>query len=126
MSAEASARTAILVREDAERGHRIRLLLAWLAALAVVLVIAGYGFNYYTLGSLDRPYSPKHDLLKPSGAIGVKLGLFGVLLFFLIYLYPLRKKMGLAGAAGQFPPLAGFSRRPGHHSAHHCRVSCLL
>jgi hypothetical protein len=100
MSAEASARTAILVREDAERGHRIRLLLAWLAALAVVLVIAGYGFNYYRLGSLDRPYSPKHDLLKPSGTIGVKLGLFGVLLFFLIYLYPLRKKWGWLARQG--------------------------
>ena len=92
MSAEASLRTAILVREDAERGHRTRVILSWLVALALVLVIAGYGFNYYTLSSVERPLSPKHDLLKPSGTIGIKLGMFGVLLFFLIYLYPLRKK----------------------------------
>ena len=92
MSAQATIPSAILVRDDAERGHKIRLLLAWLAALAIVLVIAGYGYNYYTLGSADRPFSPKHDALKPSGTIGIKLGMFGVLLFFLIYLYPLRKK----------------------------------
>ena len=100
MSAEASVRSAILARDDGERGHRLRVLLAWLAALAIVLVIAGYGLNYYTLSSADRPFSPKHDLLKPSGSIGIKLGMFGVLLFFLIYLYPLRKKWGWLGRMG--------------------------
>src|SRR5579862_5116272 len=100
MSAEASVRSAILVREEAERGHRMRLLLAWMVALAIVLVIAGYGMDYYTLNSVNRPFSPKHDLLKPSGSLGMKLGLFGVLLFFLIYLYPLRKKWGWLGRQG--------------------------
>ena len=100
MSAEASVRSAILARQDAERGHRLRLLLSWLAALAIILVIASYGLNYYTLSSVDRPLSPKHDLLKPSGTIGIKLGLFGVLLFFLIYLYPLRKKWGWLARQG--------------------------
>jgi hypothetical protein len=69
-------------------------------ALAIVLVIAGYGFDYYTLGSADRPFSPKHDMLRPSGTIGMKLGMFGVFLFFLIYLYPLRKKWGWLGRQG--------------------------
>ena len=100
MSAEASLRSAVLTREDAQRGHRLRLLLAWLAAFAAVLVIAGYGLDYYTLSSIERPLSPKHDLLKPSGTIGMKLGLFGVLLFFLIYLYPLRKKWGWLARQG--------------------------
>ena len=100
MSAEASVRSAILAREDAERGHRLRLLLAWLISLALVLVIAGYGLNYYTLSAQDRPFSPKHDILKPSGTLGMKLGMFGVLLFFLIYLYPLRKKWGWLGRQG--------------------------
>jgi len=37
MSAEGSVRSAILAREDAERGHRTRCrLLAWLVALAMV------------------------------------------------------------------------------------------
>ena len=100
MSASASVGSAILTREDAERGHRIRLFLAWMAAIAVVLVIGGYGFNYYTLGAAERPFSPKHELLRPSGPIGIKIGMLGVLMFFLIYLYPLRKKWGWLGKMG--------------------------
>jgi len=100
MSVQASARTTILAREDAERGHRIRLLLAWLTAVAVVLVIGGYGFSYYTLPMEQRPFSPKHDLLRPSGPIGIKLGMLGVFMFFLIYLYPLRKKWGWLARQG--------------------------
>jgi len=100
MSASATIGTAVLTREDPERGHRLRVFLAWMLALAVVLVIAGYGWNYYTLGAAQRPFSPKHQLLRPSGTIGVKLGMVGVLMFFVIYLYPLRKKWGWLGRMG--------------------------
>jgi hypothetical protein len=100
MSASANVRTAVLARDDPEKGHRTRVLLAWLLAASVVLVIAGYGFNYYTLSAAQRPFSPKHELLRPSGPIGIKLGMFGVFLFFLIYLYPLRKYWGWLGRQG--------------------------
>jgi hypothetical protein len=80
MSAGASVRTTVLVREDAERGHKIRLMLAWLLALALVLVVAGYGLDYYTLSAANRPFSPKHELLRPSGPVGIKLGMLGVFL----------------------------------------------
>jgi hypothetical protein len=100
MSASATVGTAVLTREDPERGHRLRVFLAWMLALAVVLVIAGYGWNYYMLSAAQRPFSPKHLLLRPSGTIGVKLGMVGVLMFFLIYLYPLRKKWGWLGKMG--------------------------
>ena len=100
MSASASVRSAVLPQDDAERGHRTRLFLAWMLALAVVLVIGGYGYDYYTLGAAQRPFSPKHDILRPSGTIGIKLGMVGVLMFFLIYLYPLRKKWGWLGRQG--------------------------
>jgi hypothetical protein len=100
MSASATIGTAVLTREDPERGHRIRVFLAWMLALAFVLVIASYGMNYYTLSAAERPFSPKHQILRPSGTIGVKLGMVGVLMFFLIYLYPLRKKWGWLGRMG--------------------------
>jgi hypothetical protein len=100
MSASASAGTAVLTRDDPERGHRTRLFLAWMLALAVVLIIGGYGYDYYTLSAALRPFSPKHELLRPSGTIGIRLGMLGVLLFFLIYLYPLRKKWGWLGKQG--------------------------
>ncbi len=100
MSVQATTQAAILSREDTERGHRIRVLLAWLLAAAVILVIAGYGYDYYILSAAQRPFSPKHDALRPSGTIGVKLGMLGVVMFFLIYLYPLRKKWGWLGRQG--------------------------
>jgi len=100
MSASATIGTAVLTREDPEKGHRTRVFLAWMLALAVVLVIAGYGWDYYALSAAQRPFSPKHQLLRPSGTIGVKLGMVGVLMFFLIYLYPLRKKWGWLGRMG--------------------------
>ena len=100
MSASATIGTAVIPVEDAEKGHRTRVFLAWMLALAVVLVIAGYGWNYYTLSAAERPFSPKHQLLRPSGTIGIKLGMLGVLMFFLIYLYPLRKKWGWLGRMG--------------------------
>jgi len=100
MSASASVRSAVMTRDDAEKGHRTRLFLAWMLALAVVLVIAGYGFDYYTLSATERPFSPKHEILRPSGTIGIRIGMLGVLMFFLIYLYPLRKKWGWLGRQG--------------------------
>jgi uncharacterized membrane protein len=100
MSASASVRSAVMTRDDGEKGHRTRLFLAWMLALSVVLVIAGYGYDYYLLSGTQRPFSPKHEILRPSGTIGIRLGMLGVLMFFLIYLYPLRKKWGWLGRQG--------------------------
>jgi hypothetical protein len=94
MSQSATVQAAIFSRDASERNHRRRLVAGWIASMAFVAVFAIYGLDYYTLGSSQRPFSPKHALLRPSGLIGVNLGVFGVLLFFLIYLYPLRKCWG--------------------------------
>ena len=96
MSANATA-TARLVpaaatsATDSERRHRVRLYVLYAVAITVNLAIFFYGFDYYRLSALDRPFSPKHHLLRPSGPIGLYLGFFGVALFVGIFLYPIRK-----------------------------------
>src|SRR3984893_12956700 len=100
MSEAGAERTDILGGDYAETNQRWRVSAGWMASLVFVAGFALYGLDYYALGAGERPYSPKHALLRPSGAIGVNLGVFGVLLFFLIYLYPLRKKWAWLGRQG--------------------------
>lgn len=93
MSATATARIAENVKAvpDAERRHRARLYALYVLAIATNLAIFIYGFDYYKLSSIDRPFSPKHHLLRPSGPVGLYLGFMGVALFIGIFLYPIRK-----------------------------------
>jgi hypothetical protein len=85
---------------DVEKGHRVRLFMGYLIAIALIAGIFAYGFNYYTLNSTERPFSTKHALLKPSGTIGVKLGMLGLAMFLCIFLYPLRKRWAWLGRQG--------------------------
>ncbi len=76
----------------AHSGHGLGLFAAYAAAVVLIFALAIYGFDYYTLDPTLRPYSPKHTLLAPSGVIGLKLGLLGLGMFCVIFLYPLRKR----------------------------------
>src|SRR6201987_809905 len=93
MSATATARiaTGTKAAPDAHRRHRVRLYALYVLAIATNLAIFIYGFDYYKLSSLDRPFSPKDHMLRPSGPIGLYLGFMGVALFVGIFLYPIRK-----------------------------------
>ena len=95
-----SSASGLSVQRSAERGHMARVRMAGVSALLFILGIAVYGFNYYTLPLEDRPYSPKHQLLKPSGLIGVNLGVLGTALFIIIFLYALRKIIPWLGRIG--------------------------
>jgi hypothetical protein len=66
----------------------------YLLFTTLIVALTVYGFDYYMLGSTDRPFSPKHAALRPSGIIGIKLGWLGVFMFLVIFLYPLRKHWG--------------------------------
>ena len=70
-----------------------------MALLAVALVL--YGWEYYLLDLTRRPFSTKHAFLKPSGIIGLRLGMMGLLIFFLVFLYPLRKYWSFLGRFGK-------------------------
>ena len=100
MSQSAVVESMIFSKEASEKKHRLRILIAWIVSAISIGAFAAYGFDYYTLPWKDRPFSPKHFLLRPSGPVGVNLGVFGVLLFFVIFLYPLRKRWGWLGRQG--------------------------
>ncbi len=100
MSAPASILDYAAVQRTRERAHRMRLHLAAGTAVVTMVALAAYGWNYYLLSAAERPFSPKHDLLKPSGSIAIKLGIAGVMLFLMIFLYPLRKRIKWLGSMG--------------------------
>lgn len=100
MSANATVATAVIPAQQVDPGHRVRLVSGYVIAIALIVALSVYGFSYYTLGSADRPFSPKHVLLKPSGIIGLRLGFLGLAMFFTIFLYPLRKYWAWLGRQG--------------------------
>jgi hypothetical protein len=83
-----------------EAGHRFRVFFAAATSALFLAAIGIYGLSYYILPLDERPYSDKHELLKPSGVIGLKLGVLGTILFFLIFLYALRKVIPWLGRWG--------------------------
>lgn len=91
---------AISAQKASERGHLARVRMAGISCLLFLIGLAVYGANYYTLPLEDRPYSPKHELLRPSGLIGVNLGVLGTVMFFVIFLYALRKVWPWLGRVG--------------------------
>ncbi len=78
---------------DEERSHRRRVRFAWAMMLILIIAVAAYGYDYYRLSAAERPFSAKHAALRPSGAIGLKLGILGVSMFGGLFLYPLRKRL---------------------------------
>ena len=91
MSLNATVPRVLAAAPDGERSHRFWLGAGYLAAGLIILALLVYGFDYYWLSPAARALSPKHAYLKPSGVIGLRLGMFGVALFLLIYLYAVRK-----------------------------------
>ncbi len=100
MSTNATVATAVISIPHKDRGHRILLVSGYVLAIALIGGLAAYGFDYYTLGASDRPFSPKHALLKPSGTIGLKLGFLGLSMFLAIFVYALRKHWGWLARQG--------------------------
>ena len=88
----APARPRVAAGSKSNSGHRLLLIFGYALAIALLLALTNYGWDYYTLSAAQRPFSPKHPALRPSGTIGLKLGFLGMFVFFAIFLYPLRKR----------------------------------
>jgi len=85
---------------DPERWHRRRLLLAATAAVLLVVALAAYGWDYYRLPASERPFAELHRTLKPGGTMGIRLGMLGAGMFLVIFLYPIRKRIGWLARRG--------------------------
>jgi hypothetical protein len=94
MTAHATLAPVVVAVRDKERGHRHLLITMLIVAGIAIASLGIYGQDYYRLGPADRPFSPKHHLLKPGGTLGVNFGVAGVLILCAIFFYPLRKRWG--------------------------------
>ena len=87
---------------SSEGRHRIRLHLSIAAVIVLVLVILLYGLDYYsTMDFHHRVYHPRHSDLRPTGRIGLRLGMLGGFLFCGLFLYPIRKRWAWLGRLGK-------------------------
>ena len=83
-----------------EQWHGIRVRLTAVVSFACLASLLAYGAGYYRLSLEERPFSEQHALLRPGGAIGLKLGIVGTVLFCIIFLYALRKVIPWLGRIG--------------------------
>jgi len=74
--------------------QRAALLLAYALALSVLVVVFLAGASYYLAPAAERAHHPGYWDYKPSGRVGLPLGLAGATLMVLMLLYSVRKRVG--------------------------------
>lgn len=73
--------------------HRLYVGLFFVIGISVTILLAVYGYDYYSLPLEERFFSEKHNLLKPSGLIGQGIGILGSLMMIIgVSVYMLRKR----------------------------------
>lgn len=73
--------------------HKIYVTLFLVFGISVSILLAIYGFDYYTTSLEERFFNPDHNLLKPSGVIGHGLGILGTLMMIVgVSTYIIRKR----------------------------------
>ncbi len=87
------------------RAIRNALLLALLVTIAVsaMMLFALNGWHYYRTPLGIRAYTPEHRLLRPSGQVGLALGISGAALMVLMQSYSVRKRIRRLNRLGSLP-----------------------
>ena len=68
--------------------HKVRLALTAVMLLLLAAWAAWFGVSYYTTPIPERPFHPLHAEFRPSGRIGIRLGLVAVLALLTLSLFP--------------------------------------
>ncbi len=90
-------------KRPSQVGDVVAIVLSCLAPLA----LTAWGWRYYTEPLGARLRDPLHALLKPSGPVGLGLGIAGLALFLFMWLYPFRKAAKWLAWTG---PVGGWMR----------------
>jgi len=96
-----TARKPFMTQFDAEKRHRLLMLIFVTLSTVLVVLVLIKGLPYYLLDPAQRPLSPEHYRLKPSGTVGLRLGMLGFFFFALVYLYPIRRHWPWLGKFGK-------------------------
>jgi hypothetical protein len=84
-------------------GILYRTMLIWLAGMATltgILLFLSWHWAYYSLIPSQRPLHPNHFMLRPSGLVGLLLGIIAASLFVLNLGYLVRKQLITASWLG--------------------------
>ena len=102
-TAPTPARRVVAIK-SARRAPSARFL--WLVLIGLPLALINiFGAPYYLLSMQQRVRHPWHSWLRPSGYIGQSAGIVALLIFFVLWLYPLRKKfkaLAFLGSLGRW------------------------
>lgn len=73
--------------------HKIYIGTFFVIGIAVTILLAIYGFEYYNTSLEERFFNPQHSALKPSGIWGHGLGIVGTLMMIVgVSTYMIRKR----------------------------------
>ena len=73
--------------------YKLLSYLGWMIVVSAIIIPAIYGFSYYDLSIMERPYSELHHQLKPGGFTGHWFGVAGSMLMIIgVVTYSTRKR----------------------------------
>jgi hypothetical protein len=73
--------------------HKVYVGLFLIVGISVTILLAIYGFDYYTTPLEERFFNSDHNLLKPSGTLGHGFGIVGTLMMIIgVGVYMIRKR----------------------------------
>lgn len=98
MAAATTVRPAV---PTTDRLHSVAVAALAIVAGVAVVALAFHGWDYYRLPLHERAWHPLHPKLRPSGTIGIRLGMAGLACFAGIYLYAARKRVKAMNRLGK-------------------------